>query len=754
MLLTKISAMQTTLLNFINKPKKLNLRFLASFLLIGCLFSVNLNAQTGNRGLLAYAGSNQTIDCAPLTGTLVTLDGSGSTNTVNYTWRENRSIIAFGINPTITLLPGTHTISLVIDNGAGVYSTNNSVVTITVNTDTTAPTIVTKPTTVYLDALGNANISTFDIDGGTTDNCNPVTLSLDKTTFSCANLGSNFVTLTGTDASGNTASAQATVTVIDNIAPTVIAQNFTVDLDDTGSATIVATDIDGGSSDNCSFNLTLDKTDFTCANIGANIVTLTGTDASGNTASAQATVTVSNLTSPMVIAKYLTIYLDESGLATIVPSDIDAGSFYNCGLTLSLDITDFTCANLGQNLVTLTGTDPFGNATIAQTIVTVVDNLAPVITCPADITVTSTSALGAIVNYTAPVGTDNCSANTALTAGLASGSVFPIGTTVVTHTITDASGNTASCSFNVTVTQSPVSCNSTIVINPFTAVTTQKPNTIFLGYGPQTMTLSTQTTGGTGFIYSWTSSTGEVVANVANPTINPKVSTTYTVIATNADGCLATASIYVCVIDARAIDKYGKYKGKVLVCHNEGQKSGRSHTIEISVNAVLQHLTLHLDTLGACDATCATSYVDVVVDNDDDHNSDCNDDDDDHHNSHAGNDDDDDDDDHESKCEDKDDDDDHNNHSGDEDHHSKSKGSETKAVVYPNPVDDDFVIGLNKKGEGSVEIYNNKGTRIYKKGSKDLKQGVSINMRGKKSGTYFARVICKGKVYTVNIYKK
>jgi len=744
--------MQTTLLNFINEPKKLNLKFLVSFLLIGCLFSINLNAQTGNRGLIANAGSNQTIDCAPLTGTLVTLDGSSSTNTVNYTWRENRSIIALGINPTITLLPGTHSISLVIDNGAGGYSTNNSVVIITVNTDTTAPSIVTKPTMVFLDALGNATISTFDIDGGSTDNCSPITLSLDKTTFSCANLGPNFVTLTGTDASGNTASAQAPVMVIDNIAPTVIAQNFSVDLDDTGSATIVATDINGGSADNCSFNLTLDKTDFTCANIGANIVTLTGTDTSGNTASAQATVTISNLTSPMVIAKYLTIYLDESGLATIVPADIDAGSFYNCGLTLSLDITDFTCANLGQNLVTLTGTDPFGNATIAETIVTVVDNLAPIITCPTDITVTTTSALGTIVNYTTPIGTDNCSATTTLTAGLPSGSVFPVGTTVVTHTVTDASGLTTTCSFNVTVTKSPVGCNSTIVINPFTAVTTQKPNTIFLGYGPQSMTLSTQTTGGNGFTYSWTSSTGEVVANVANPTISPKVSTTYTVIATNADGCTATASIYVCVIDARAIDKYGKYKGKVLVCHNEGQKSGRSHTIEISVNAVLQHLTLHLDTLGACDATCTTSYVAVVVDNDNDHNSDCNDDDDDH-NSHADNNDDDDE--HDSKCEDdNDDDDDHNNHSGDDDHHSKSKDSETKAVVFPNPVDDDFVIGLNKKGEGSVEIYNNKGTRIYKKGSKDLKQGVSINMRGKKSGTYFARVICKGKVYTANIYKK
>jgi len=40
---------------------------------------------------------------------------------------------------------------------------------------------------------------------------------------------------------------------------------------------------------------------------------------------------------------------------------------------------------------------------------------------------------------------------TTLTSGYSSGSLFPIGTTTVTHTATDYAGNTSSCSFNVTV---------------------------------------------------------------------------------------------------------------------------------------------------------------------------------------------------------------------------------------------------------------------------------------------------------------
>src|SRR5207244_856809 len=72
---------------------------------------------------------------------------------------------------------------------------------------------------------------------------------------------------------------------------------------------------------------------------------------------------------------------------------------------------------------------------------------------------TDTNACGAIVSYTAPVGTDSCpGSSTAQTAGLASGSLFPLGVTTNSFVVSDAAGNTATCSFTVTVldNQAPV----------------------------------------------------------------------------------------------------------------------------------------------------------------------------------------------------------------------------------------------------------------------------------------------------------
>src|SRR5690606_22921741 len=58
----------------------------------------------------------------------------------------------------------------------------------------------------------------------------------------------------------------------------------------------------------------------------------------------------------------------------------------------------------------------------------------------------------AVVTYATPGGTDNCTGQTTTqTAGLPSGSVFPLGTTTNTFEVTDAAGNTATCSFTITV---------------------------------------------------------------------------------------------------------------------------------------------------------------------------------------------------------------------------------------------------------------------------------------------------------------
>ena len=108
---------------------------------------------------------------------------------------------------------------------------------------------------------------------------------------------------------------------------------------------------------------------------------------------------------------------------------------------------------VGTTTITYSATDAHGNTGTATQTVTVIDNTPPVISCPASITLEPTCPSGAIATYTAPVGTDNCpGAITTRTAGGASGSVFPIGTTTVTYSVTDAHGNgPVSCSFTVTV---------------------------------------------------------------------------------------------------------------------------------------------------------------------------------------------------------------------------------------------------------------------------------------------------------------
>jgi hypothetical protein len=85
--------------------------------------------------------------------------------------------------------------------------------------------------------------------------------------------------------------------------------------------------------------------------------------------------------------------------------------------------------------------------------VTVNDNESPVISCPGTILVkTAYKQATATVNYPEITYTDNCAnAKLNLLAGKKSGEQFPIGTTNVNYTVTDAAGNTIPCSFTVVV---------------------------------------------------------------------------------------------------------------------------------------------------------------------------------------------------------------------------------------------------------------------------------------------------------------
>src|SRR5205814_3029233 len=117
--------------------------------------------------------------------------------------------------------------------------------------DDSPPVAVCHDITVQLDATGHVNITPAQIDNGSNDACGIASLSLSKTNFDCSNIGTNLVTLTVTDNSGNSTTCAATVTVQDQVAPLALCQNITAQLDATGNVTIVPAQIDNGSSDAC-----------------------------------------------------------------------------------------------------------------------------------------------------------------------------------------------------------------------------------------------------------------------------------------------------------------------------------------------------------------------------------------------------------------------------------------------------------------------------------------------------------------------
>ncbi|PXX96181.1 hypothetical protein DF185_20595 [Marinifilum breve] len=148
---------------------------------------------------------------------------------------------------------------------------------------------------------------------------------------------------------------------------------------------------------------------------------------------------------------------DASSVALGTPTTSD-----NCGVA-SVTNDAPTTFPLGNTTVTWTVTDNAGLTSSDTQIVTVIDNEKPTISCPGNITQTADAgSCGAIINYATPVGADNCAgASTVQTAGLASGSTFPIGTTTNTFEVTDAAGNKTSCSFDVTISddEDPVIVN-------------------------------------------------------------------------------------------------------------------------------------------------------------------------------------------------------------------------------------------------------------------------------------------------------
>jgi len=309
------------------------------------------------------------------------------------------------------------------------------------------------------------------------DFCSTPAYALNQDAFGCSDLPSTVVTLTASDSEGASASCTATVTVMEDTPPTAICRNASVTLDDTGNGSITASAVNNNSSDNCGIqSLALNRTNFTCSDLGANTLTLTVKDLADNQSTCSAIVTVNENTPPTVVCQSANLTLSANGTASLSPSQVfNSGlSNDNCGgLVTPLTVTPstFTCANLGQTSVTLTARDASGNNSTCLATVTVSDNTQPSITCPANIVRNTDAGLcTAAVTYAPPTASDNCGTVTLLRtspANTASGSAFPKGSTLVTWQASDGASpaNTATCSFTVTVNDAQlpnIACPSNI----------------------------------------------------------------------------------------------------------------------------------------------------------------------------------------------------------------------------------------------------------------------------------------------------
>ncbi|MCB0611366.1 MAG: HYR domain-containing protein, partial [Lewinella sp.] len=281
---------------------------------------------------------------------------------------------------------GDNTVTLTATDVNGNSGACTSIVTVV---DQVPPIAICQDVTVQLDNTGNGSTTAAAVNNGSSDACGIASLSLNNSTFTCANIGSNTVTLTVNDVNINASTCTATVTVVDVIAPAAVCQDVTVQLDNTGNGSTTAGDVNNGSSDACGIAaLSLDNTGFTCANVGSsNTVILTVTDDNNNSSACSATVTVVDGVAPAALCQDVTVQLDASGNGSTTAAAVNNGSSDACGIqSAALSQQSFSCANTGTNTVTLTVTDNNGNASTCTATVTVIDGVAPVAVCQ-DVTV-------------------------------------------------------------------------------------------------------------------------------------------------------------------------------------------------------------------------------------------------------------------------------------------------------------------------------------------------------------------------------
>lgn len=285
-----------------------------------------------------------------------------------------------------------------------------------------------------------------------TDNCDGLTLDFTEVDNATGNpCGGTIVrTWTATDVCGNTDECTQTITVNDTEPPTVTCSGD-IEVTIGPGETEAVVEFTPTVVDNCgSATVSCVPPSGSSFPVGATSVTCTGVDQCGNSSECSfvVDVTVASLP-PVAICQNVVVDADANCEAD---ASVDDGSNDPDGGTVTLSQDPPGPYPLGVTNVVLTVTDDEGDVATCDATVTVEDHTPPVISCPADIAVdVGAGETGANVEFVSTAD-DNCSVPV-VDCDHVSGEFFPVGATVVTCTATDDAGNSASCSFTITITE-------------------------------------------------------------------------------------------------------------------------------------------------------------------------------------------------------------------------------------------------------------------------------------------------------------
>ena len=155
----------------------------------------------------------------------------------------------------------------------------------------------------------------------------------------------------------------------------------------------------------------------------------------------------------------VTVVLGEDGMAELDAMDFLSEAYDACGIdVLIADLEMVTCDDIGTPIeVTVFATDASGNIASCSVEVVVVDTMAPVLTCPEDVSVMvdpdGTHTVADYIGSGEATATDNCTDPvTDFTQDPAPGTVLGVGEWVVTFTATDEYGNVSTCDMNLDLT--------------------------------------------------------------------------------------------------------------------------------------------------------------------------------------------------------------------------------------------------------------------------------------------------------------